>query len=246
MPRSGTSLAGQLVKKADDVVIFPELSPEDVPGTFAVLGETRRLLTAAAWRGFDEELIDARVLELLRRIWATGRPAAAAEPQDSPRFGLKQPNAELFHQEFATALGRWSPVYVYSVRDPADMYDSLLRMSRWGDLSPDAFARRSAASLQSAEAIRAADPDALFVLNIPRMTEDPDYRQSRGAELFARLELEPTTRFENFLKAWPPVNRSAGENRGDLSDGEIARRVEALRKPRRVRKLHATIDRLVS
>jgi hypothetical protein len=231
MPRSGTSLAGQIVKKADGVVIFPEFSPAAVPAMFDTLAQTRDMLSSAPWHGFPAELVDARIVELLRRMWAAGRPAERAEDPEAPVFGLKQPNAELYHERFAVELGRYRPRYVYTVRDPAAMYDSLLRMAAWGDLTPRAFRLRLELSFDAAAEL-AASGDG-FVLNVARATADVEYRERRCTELMAFLDLEPAARFANFLRAWPPVNRAEGENRGDLADREIVARVETFRGHRR-------------
>ena len=245
MPRTGTSLLGQFVKKSGDLVLFPELSPEEVPALFDLLHQTRTALEAATWRGFAEDAVDARVLELLRRVWAAGRPLDEAEDPDLPRFGLKQPNAELAHERFHEALRGYPPLYLYTVRDPVAVYGSLLRMAVGGDVAPREFLRRLEASLDAAAAIARAEPEALSVVDVDRVSGDRASRLSAGRRLFDRLGLPWTRKAENFLVAWPAVNRGEG-NRGDLTDGEIERRVADLAGSRRLTRLRDRMTALVA
>ncbi len=223
MARSGTSLLGQFIKTSPEVVIFPEMNPANTPAIFELLSQVRRTLGFQSWRPFSESDVEARIVELLRHIWGSGRDWDVHDDSGQPRFGLKQPNAEELHEEFAEVLGDHPPQWVYAIRNPADVYDSTMRMEGWGDYGPEAFHARYDQSLRIAHKLYATGD--LFVFDVDRTARDPVARKQQAADLFSFLDLEPTPRTEEFLEEWPTVNTSAGKNRGSIPDEEIARRV---------------------
>ncbi len=119
MARSGTSLLGEFIKTSPDVVIFPELDPASTPAIFELLRQVGRTLGFPSWRPFTECDVEARVVELLRNIWGSGRDWDVHDDTGQRRFGLKQPNAEELHEDFAAVLGEFSPQWVYAIRKPA-------------------------------------------------------------------------------------------------------------------------------
>ncbi len=223
MARSGTSLLGEFIKTSPGVVIFPEMDPASTPAIFELLSQVSRTLGSQSWRPFTESDVEARVVELLRNIWGSGRDWDMHDDTGQRRFGLKQPNAEELHEDFASVLGEFPPQWVYAIRNPADVYNSTLRMENWGDFEPEAFHARYEESLRIAHKLYASGD--LFVFDVDRTGRDPVARKQQAAYLFSFLGLEPTDRTEEFLDEWPTVNASGGANRGSVPDEEIARRV---------------------
>ena len=223
MARSGTSLIGQFIKTSPDVVIFPEMNPANTPAIFELLSQVRRTLGFQSWRPFTERDVEARVVELLRNIWGSGRDWDVHDDTGQRRFGFKQPNAEELHEDFAAVLGEFPPQWVYAIRNPADVYSSTLRMENWGDYEPEAFQARYSESLRIAHKLYASGD--LFVFDVDRTSRDPVTRKQQAADLFEFLGLDSTYRSEEFLEEWPAVNTSGGANRGPIPDEEIARRV---------------------
>lgn len=240
MPRTGTSLVGQLLKTTG-LVVYPELSPESLPSLFPLVGELRSVLAADTRRGFDPALIDDRILEFVAALWAAGRaPRDAAGAERG--VGLKQPGAERFGPEFRRALGPYAPRYVYTLRDPVAAYDSTLRtMGRWGDIGPGDYADRWDRSLADAAALADAGDLVPFAAASSRVG-----REDGVAAVLRFLDLIPTRRTEIFVGRWPDVNTSGGRNLGHLSDAEIAARVEAFSGARRLRGIRRRIARLVA
>jgi hypothetical protein len=225
--RSGTSLLGQVLRTSKDVVMFPEMSVHSTTAQFDLLAEVRATIRAQKWRGFTNAHIEARIVELLRRIWGAGRDPDLHDDTGQPRFGLKQPHAEEFHLRFAETLGDFRPQWVYTVRDPATIYHSTLRMSAFGDVEPEQFIHRLRGSVAAAAQLQ-AEGDAI-VVRVDRVSGDADFRERKIDEVFAFLELEVTPAVAGFVAKWPPINVSDGENRGALSDPEVEARVDALR-----------------
>ena len=205
------------------MVIFPEMNPANTPAIFELLSQVRRTLGFQSWRPFTESDVEARVVELLRNIWGSGRDWDVHDDTGQRRFGLKQPNAEELHEDFAAVLGEFPTQWVYAIRNPADVYNSTLRMENWADFEPEAFQARYEKSLRIAHKLYASGD--LFVFDVDRTGRDPVARKQQAADLFGFLGLEPTNRTEEFLDAWPTVNASGGANRGSLPEEEIARRV---------------------
>lgn len=239
MPRSGTTLIGQVMKTGDrdsdgsvsdtkeHVRIYPELDPGKVAEQFALLGSLGKLLTSTTWRNFTEELISERKLELLRAIWRSGRPDRGAPDEGHERFGLKQPNGELFYRRYRKALGEYSPIYIYCVRTPDDVYRSNLNtMGKWGDIGPSGFRRKYKKSLS---AVAKMEPSDVAVVDIDRLTADEATRRKAIQALFTFCDVEYTDRTERFVTDWPAVNRGSREGIESMSGAEVDRRVQRFR-----------------
>jgi hypothetical protein len=226
MARSGTTVVGAMVRKCGDVLLFPELSPHSTPALFDLLAEVRATLESQRWRPFTERDIDTRIVELLRRIWAAGRD----EEDDDVgqlRFGLKQPQAEDLHGAFTSLLGEFRPQWVYTVRDPLDVYDSTLRMAKWGDILPGEFVERCAASYEAALTLGAVGD--LITFDVQRAASDAGYRERRAFEVKDFLGFGKPRGLRPFLKGWPAINVSGGRNAGSLAHADIDSRLVDLR-----------------
>ncbi|NNC93552.1 MAG: hypothetical protein HKN80_13800 [Acidimicrobiia bacterium] len=244
--RSGTTRLGELLSELDDVVIFPEMDPTHVPAQFDLLRQLRATFQAQTWRiEFTPEGIDARLVELLRRIWGAGR--VTSEPRDDVgqlRFGLKQPHAEERHVEFTEVLGQYRPVYVYTVREPGAIYHSTLRMAAFGDYQPDEYADRFLQSVDIASKL--AGEGDLMVFDVAEAAGDPRYRTRRAQDVLTFIGLRSNDRYRNQVERWPLVNESGGKNRGPIADEEIQRRVAAFRRDPRYGELQERIVALKS
>lgn len=224
MARSGTSLVGQLIKASGNAVIFPEMSPHSTTAIFDLLPQVRATIRAQRWRPFSDADIEARVVELLRRIWGAGRDPELHDDVGQPRFGLKQPHAEELRARFVTTLAAFPPQWVYTVRDPVAIYDSTLRMSAGGDLSPGQFAERFENSLSQIEELVATGDG--FTFQADRAAGNPEYRLMRSRRLYEFLGLPFGAAAERFVDKWPQINTSSGSNVGQLTPEEVAARVE--------------------
>jgi hypothetical protein len=224
MARSGTTVLGSMVRKCGDVVLFPELSPHSTPALFDLLREVRATLASQRWRPFTEADIDARIVELLRRIWGSGRDEAD-DDTGQERFGLKQPQAEDLHASLSSVLGSFRPQWVYAVRDPLAVYGSNLRMAKWGDIAPDVFIGRCLASFEAALELRSTGD--LIAFDIERAASDEGYRERRAFDVKDFLGFGKPRGLRPFLKGWPAINVSGGRNAGPLPDREIEHRIEA-------------------
>ena len=242
MARSGTSLIGQLLKTSPDIVVFPELSPASTGAQFDLLSQIRSTIRAQPWRPFTDEDIQARVVELLRRIWSAGRDPDLHDDTGQRRFALKQPHAEDFANQYERVLGDARPQWVYALRDPIAIYDSTLRQAAWGDIEPDRFLDIFLRSTATARTLKAAGD--LLIFDVSRGTQHGAYRAKRTEELFAFLGLAPTPAMRSFVSAWPEVNTSEALNRGPLSDEEIAQRLTIFAKDKRFHTLAGTIAEL--
>ena len=242
MARSGTSLTGELVNSSQDIVLFPEMSVHTTSSQIDLLREVRATLRAQPWRNFTSEGIEGRVVELLRRIWGAVRDPEQFDDEGQPRFGLKQPHAEEWSEQFVETLGVYRPQYVYTIRDPAGIYHSTLRMSAWGDFDADDFTDRFLSSIEVAGDLVAAGD--LFVFDLSRASSEPSYRKQAGSDLFKFLELPMNDFSHQVLDRWPAMNRSGGENRGPIPDEEIHERVKAFENGRRFQTLLAATERL--
>lgn len=242
MARSGTSLLGQLLKTSPHVVVFPELSVASTTAQFDLLVQVRNTITAQPWRPFTAADIEARVVELLRRIWGAGRDPDLHDDDGQARFALKQPHAEEFAERYRAVLGEARPQWVYSLRDPVAIYDSTLRQAAWGDIEPDAFMEQFLRSATVATALKGAGD--LLGFHVGRAAADDAYRSMRTDQLFAFLDLAPTSWTKGFVRGWPPVNTSADTNRGPLSTSEIADRLATFRHDHRLLELQEMLDEL--
>lgn len=226
MARSGTSLVGQLIKSSGQAVIFPEMSLQSTPALPKLLDEVRATLAAQKWRPFTEHDIEARIMELLRRIWAAGRDPEVHDDRGQRRFGLKQPHAEESAPELIRSLPAFPPQWVYTVRNPVDIYESTLRMASGGDVAPDQFSSRFHASLDAIDPL--VNSGNGFIFQADRAASDAFYREQRSRDLFEFLDLDFGETAGSFVDRWPATNTSAGRNAGPLADAEIAERAETL------------------
>ncbi len=235
MPRSGTTLLRRLLNTADELFLYPEMNPARLPSLFPFLDELRGFLGRKRLH-VGPEVIDARISHLLRTVLATGL-RRRDDLADHPRYGFKQPNAELHHEAFARALGTCRPRWVLTVRDPVAVYSSNLTWSNHGDRSPEAFLEQQ---VRSAQAGLGIDPADRFVVDIDTLTDDPDTRPARVAALFGFLDLPVGSVTEKFVLEWPSTNRSGDARRSDLTDAVVAERTEAFTKLDRTALTRAT------
>jgi hypothetical protein len=224
MPRTGTTLIGQLVKTAgwENVVMFPEFAPDQVPAMFDVLEQTRGVLRSQAWRPFTDEDIEARVCELHRRIIGSGRdPEPGGDDIGQPRYGFKQPRAEIHHDRFAAALGPFRPQYVYTFRDPVEAYRSFVGISR---ILPSQKEWVLSLDVSSQAALDLAASGDLFPVDTEQWAADPSLRSDRVDQLFSFLDLKPTDETEAFATQWPEINRRKAADREQAKGEAFPRR----------------------
>lgn len=239
MPRSGTSLVGQLIKSGgtgldglvdkskEHVRIYPELPPSLTSAQFDLLAQVGTALRSLSWHEFSDAVIAERQMELLRSIWRTGRPMEGPPDEGHERFGLKQPLAEHFYSEYRAVLGQVAPLYVYCIRPSADVYRSNLKaMGTWRDSTPALFGKRYGASLTAVEAM--VDED-VFVVDVDAVSTDAALRHQVTRALFLFLGIEFTHRTEGFVDAWPAINRSRGVPQA-IDDAELERRTQRFAK----------------
>ena len=213
MPRTGTTLIGQLIKTAgwENVVMFPEFAPDEVPAMFDVLEQTRAVLRSQAWRPFTDEDIEARVCELHRRIIGTGRdPEPGGDDIGQPRYGFKQPRAEIQHERFAAALGPFRPQYVYTFRDPVEAYRSFVGISQ---VRPSQKEWALSLDVSSQAAVDLAASGDVFPVDTELWASDPAMRPTLVNQLFSFLGLQTTAETEDFVTRWPAINRLKAADR---------------------------------
>jgi hypothetical protein len=224
MPRTGTTLIGQLVKTAgwENVVMFPEFAPDQVPAMFDLLEQTRGVLRSQAWRPFTDDDIEARVCELHRRIIGSGRdPEPGGDDIGQPRYGFKQPRAEIQHHRFAAALGPFRPQYVYTFRDAAEAYRSFVGISQ---VMPSSKEWALSLDKSTQAALDLAENGDLFPVNTEQWASDPALRSERVVQLFSFLGLVPTDETEDFTTRWPGINRRKDADRAQPQVDEFSRR----------------------
>ena len=122
-----------------------------------------------------------------------------------PRFGFKQPNAELYFERFEAALGSIAPWYLYCWREPVDIYDSYLSMP-WGNTKPRPFKIELESSFDAALHILEKEFERTVLVPVHRLSSDQEYRTRFIWEIFDRIGLEASVRTEQFLSEWPPIN----------------------------------------
>lgn len=228
MPRSGTTLMRELLRSTGRIAIFDEYSPQVVTGFLPFLEETKRLMHHDGWRKVKKREIAPRINGLMLQSWKAASKPENRLTDNAVRFGVKTPYAELDHARLAALLEELSPVYIYTMRNPTDVYRSILRMP-WGNRRPKEAYERWVASLTAARGI-----DSLFAFDVDR-SEDVAYRQKWAKRVIPALLGELPDSTNRFVEEWPAVNRSAGSWEGDLSDQEVNERVEkfeALREAR--------------
>ena len=236
MPRTGTTLIGQLLKTAgtapdgstdsarEHVRIYPEMHPLSTPSLFGLFREIREMLLWPGWRDVDAATVDVRMLELLRAVWRCARPLAGPPDEGYERFGLKQPNAELYAAEFRAALGSIEPLWLYCIRDPVAVYESNLRaMGQWGDEKPRDFADRFHRSL---DAIATVPTEHRTILDIDALSADQEVRKKSLDELLQFVDVPATARTAGFIERWPSVNRRTADSPPAVEEDEIQARVE--------------------
>lgn len=224
MPRTGTTLIGQLVKTAgwDNVVMFPEFAPDQVPAMFDVLEQTRAVLRSQAWRPFTDDDIEARVCELHRRIIGSGRdPEPDGDDIGQPRYGFKQPRAEIQHEKFAAALGPFSPQYVYTFRDPVEAYRSFVGISQ---IPPSQKEWALSLDVSSQAAVDLAASGDLFPVDTEKWASDTAVRSALVDQLFSFLGLDPTAETKDFVTRWPGINRRKPADREHTAVDAFPRR----------------------
>lgn len=219
MPRTGTTLIGQFLKTAgwDVLVVMPEFPPMQVPSMFDVLDQTRALFRSQTWRPFTDDDIDARVCELFRRIIGSGRdPEPMGDDIGQPRFGFKQPRAEMFHDRFAEALRSYRPQYVYTFRDPDEAFSSFNAISH-GAVDPREWGQWLTASSVAASAL--ASRGDLFPVDVARWSGDPSLRAGVSRRMFEFLDLPYRDESRAFCESWPAVNRRTTDIDGSDTPG---------------------------
>lgn len=198
---------GQLIKTAgwDNVVMFPEFAPDQLPAMVNVLEQILSVLRFQAWRPFTDEDIEARVCELQRRIIGAGRdPEPGGDDIGQPRYGFKQAGTEIHPYRFATALGPFRPQYVCTFRDPVEGYRSFVGISQ---ISASQKEWALSLNVSSQAAVDLASSGDLFPVDTEKWASDTGLISALVDRLFSFLGLEPTIETGDFVTRWPGINR---------------------------------------
>lgn len=225
MPRSGTTLMGELMRQCPGVDViseppalsrftaFSELAVQYLAWHDEIMGaESQR------WRNIDEHTAQRRMDEQLISFCYAFRPNVPGQTmgefdgsrpriEDVETVCLKQPNAELdvlFHeQNFRTMR----PKYLYCLRDPRKAYRSLLSMQWGAGTSPDAFLDVLARSLSHLGRIPDAE-DRVRVINVDHFASDREARLARLPDVLRHFGLTVGIDAMKFVAEWPAVNRT--------------------------------------
>lgn len=208
MGRSGTTLIKEVLNTAINVVVYSEPRHACLQATLSLLEEVRYLYRerSAAWRKIDDERAEQNVSYILRHTLCG--ISGATDPEGrmvKPRFGFKQPNAELYFERYEAALGSLAPWYLYCWREPIDIYDSYLSMP-WGNTKPRPFRKKLESSFDAALHILKKASERTVLVPVHRLSSDQEYRTRFFSEIFDRFGLEASARTEQFLSDWPPIN----------------------------------------
>jgi len=216
MPRSGTTLIGALLESNEDVEVVYE--PPSL-ATFTALPLLAKEYLAWAegvmaspwekWRGLSREsalaTLDNFTVGLLRTLQP--RPYNPRGP-DRPTSAvcIKLPSAEKDAQYWEDLLKTRKPIYLYCVREPREVYASLLRMP-WGcKISPQNFLDQLERSVKGIQGV--SDSSRVHFLNISHLSVNPKARMKKFEEIFSRVALTIDDKTMQFLTHWPSVNRS--------------------------------------
>lgn len=231
MGRSGTTLIKGILNTAGNLTVYSELKHGCLQATLKLLDEVRDLYRerSAGWRKTDDERAERNVSFILRHtlcgisgVTDPGRCLA------KPRFGFKQPNAELYFEKFEELLGSIAPWYLYCWREPIDVYESYLSMP-WGDTKPDRFKEELEASFGAAVNLLGKVRDRAVLLPVHTLSADQEHRTRIFTEMFDRIGLDLSHRTEEFLAEWPPVNtRDKVSAPPSVAPDEKQRRLEIL------------------
>ena len=185
-----------------------------IPSLMTLAGELESLLQdpLESWRGQAELGLQWRQAWLVSSVWASAsRPKVLFRFLEASkrRFGVKTPSAERNYQELAKLFAPFLPQYVYCMRDPAALYESLLSVP-WGvHYQPEAVVAMMEASWQAVQAIQREGLGEVFIF---------DLRQAQGklrlqvvARLFAFLGVPLTLGVLRFCWMWPGINRRKGD-----------------------------------
>lgn len=220
----------ELLRSTGTIAIFDEYSAQVVTGFLPWLEQTKRLMRDDGWRKVKKREVAPRLNGLMLEAWRAASKPDNRGIEGVTRFGMKTPYAELDHARYSTLLEELAPVYVYTMREPASVYRSILGMP-WGNRRPKEAYERWVASLSAARAI-----DDLYVFDVDR-SGDVAYRSAWAGRVVPALIGEFPETTKQFVESWPGVNRSEGSWEGILAETEIDERVERFQNLRQRRPL---------
>lgn len=216
LPRSGTSLVRELLNAHRKVVILDEFPMARIPSFMALAGELECLLQdpLESWRGQAQLSFQRRLAWLVSCLWASAsRPEVLFRfvKARNRRFGMKTPSAELNYRDLAKLFRPFFPQYVYCMRDPVEIYESLLSVA-WGvHYQPETVLAMLYESWKAVQAIQAENLGSVFVFDVRQAREGLKMRWHNATRLFAFLEVPLSLGVVRFCWSWPEVNRRKGD-----------------------------------
>ena len=248
LPRSGTTLIGALLNQSPAIEVLNEIPYlSEFPGFRDLIRQYCRWCDATresaheAWRGMSADVVEERVEGLLRAFSRALKPFAApgsprwdaGEKPDAPVFCLKRPGLELWADAYEELFTERKPRYVYCLRDPVEIYGSMLSVPWGAAQTPEDFVASLGRSIARIEELaRAGSPNRTFIVNVERASRNPEERQVMVQALFKFIGVEPCDRVARFVSEWPPTNRSQQyyEDRRFVEDTVREERVRRLRR----------------
>lgn len=207
LPRSGTSLVRELLNAHKRIVILDEFPMGRFPSLMTLAGELESLLQdpLESWRGQAELPFQRRLAWLVSSVWASAsRPKVLFRFREGSmrRFGVKTPSAERNYPELAKLFAPFLPQYVYCMRDPAAVYESLLSVP-WGvHYQPEAVVAMMEASWQAVQAIQREGLGEVFIFDLRQAQEKLRTRLQVVARLFAFFGLPWSLGVLRFCWIW--------------------------------------------
>lgn len=225
--RTGTTFLQTLLNCHPEIHLSTECQLRAISATPLLCAQIARLHRREheQWRGLSPD--EARVA-MLRAVWYYSEPDGLL----ARRYGNKTPGNERHFQFFESVFRCIPPLYIYMVRDPADVLASFKRMP-WGRDEPLwLLIARFEASLFCMRRFRRRNQARLLTVSIDRATT-MDGKRALVEEVFRIIGEEPTPEVWRFVDQWPIVNPS--ENRLEV-DTRLYQRI--LRNPlvRRMRR----------
>lgn len=240
MPRSGTTLLGELVGSCPRVDVISEPPPLRRFTAFPVLAsqywawrtETMRDENQN-WKNIDEGTARRRIDEVflgfcsaLNPVPFTGLAAderiSRHELRDTETLCLKQPNGEFDIPYHVQTIRSLELRYLYCVRDPRRVFRSLLSMPWGAGTSPDGFLDRVEQSFLHLSKID--EPERrLRVVNVNHFSRDVQSRVAKIPSLLNDLGLTVGDAALRFISEWPHVNRTHETSRAQEASEEELR-----------------------
>ncbi|MGQ9836132.1 MAG: sulfotransferase [Thermoanaerobaculaceae bacterium] len=216
LPRSGTSLVRELLNAHKRIVILDEFPMGRMPSLMALAGELESLLQdpLESWRGQAELRFQWRLAWLVSSVWpSASRPKVLFRFLESSarRFGVKTPSAEGNYRELAKLFGPFLPQYVYCMRDPGGIYESLLSVPWGGHYQPEAVLAMLEASWKAVQAIEKEGFGTVFIFDLRQAQGELKTRLRMVARLFAFLGVPLSLGVLRFCWLWPGINRRKGD-----------------------------------